>query len=70
MGPPGDRTRHSSTERTEDFSLAVDLSWHGMRQGESGVVTTEEKGEKDNTRSERHEAPDTERADLIKLASL
>lgn len=30
MGPPGDRTRHTSTERTEDFRWIVDLSWHGM----------------------------------------
>ena len=46
MGPPGDRTRHMSTERTEDFSWIVDLSWHGMQQGESEVVTTEEKKRK------------------------
>lgn len=26
MGPPGDRTRHTSTERTEDFRWIVDLS--------------------------------------------
>lgn len=26
MGPPGDSTRHTSTERTEDFSWIVDLS--------------------------------------------
>lgn len=43
MGPPGDRTRHMLTERTEDFSWIVDLSWHGMRPGESEIVTTEEK---------------------------
>lgn len=35
MGPPGDRTRHTSTERTEDFSWIVDLSWHGMYSGAS-----------------------------------
>ena len=46
MGPPGDRTGHMSTERTEDFSWIVDLSWHGMQQGESQVVTTEEKKRK------------------------
>lgn len=32
-----------STERTEDFGWIVDLSWHGMQQGESEIVTTEEK---------------------------
>lgn len=46
MGPPGDRKLHMSTERTEDLSWIVDLSWHGMRQGEPEVVTTEEKERK------------------------
>lgn len=43
MGPPGDRKCYMSTERTEAFGWIVDLSWHGMQQGESEVVTTEEK---------------------------
>lgn len=47
MGPPGDTNRTTSTERAEDFSWIVDLSWHGMQQGEPEVVTTEEKEEKE-----------------------
>lgn len=64
MGPPGDRTCYMSTERTEDFGWIVDLSWHGMQQGESEIVTTDEK-KKENKCSQHLGTSNAESGDFV-----